>query len=163
MTDQPGGMHRLIVAALGDEEALAAVGPDGFLAPAPWGEAVERTRRRRYPALSVDEGHRRVGADVARAFLASPGGQLVAATLPELELARAFASVFTPMAERLRRSLDFDFELQPVGGLIRVRGPRAVPPEHIEGFFGALLERVRGAHRVTLARVEPELIELHVS
>lgn len=162
MTNQTGGMHRLLVAALGDEEALAELGADGFLAPVAWAAAVERTRRRRYPALPPPEGHRRLGQDLAETFLASPDGRLVAATLPELDLTRAFQAVLVPMADRMRRALEYDFFPEPGGGVIRVRGQRAAPPEHIEGFFAGLVGRVRGAHRVTLARVDDGELELRV-
>lgn len=159
----PGGMHRLIVEALGDEEALSQLGPDGYLAPAPWGAALERVRARRHGNLPLADGHRAVGRELAAAFLASPAGQLVAATLPQLELERAFSSVLMPMADRMRRAFEYDFVPSPEGGRIRIRGARVANVQNIAGFFEEMLARIPGRYALHIVREEPGLLELGVT
>jgi hypothetical protein len=156
-------MHRLIVEALGDAEALARVGPDGYLAPTEWGLALERTLARRYGHLPAEVGHRLLGRELAAAFLASPAGHLVAATLPELDLERAFSSVLLPMADRMRRAIEFDFVPTPEGGRVLVHGQRAAHAESIAGFFEVMVERVPGAYAVRVGGVTPTTLELVVS
>lgn len=145
-------VHRWIIEALGDAEALAQVGVDGYLPLPLFGAAMERVRLAHFANVPRQEGARLVGVRLANNFLDSEAGQMIDHSIEVLPLDRALASVVMPMGERLRRSAEFDFHAEPDGGgRIVVRGSLVVSPHTLEGFFQAVVDRIPGTYRVAIS------------
>jgi hypothetical protein len=162
----PPGVHRWIVEALGDPEAVARVGADGFLAPEEWRLAVERTRLHQFATLAEWDGNVAVGRLVANRFLESEAGRMVSESLRILPLERALGLVAMPISDRMRRSLEFDFRPLPEigGGCIEVRGELAVSPAVLLGFYESVVKPIQGGkYSIRLSEQAPALIRLEVS
>lgn len=158
----PGGIHKWIVEALGDSEALTQLRPDDRLAPDDWRAAVERVRQSRFAELPAWEGAVAVGAFMARRFLASDAGRITREAISAMTVQRALSTVIGPMSDRMRSEVEFDFTPGPEGGVFEVRGQIEVSAGTLMGFFGALIESVPGRHELKLAHQAPRLIRFEL-
>ncbi len=158
------GVHRWLVESLEDPVALAQVSLDDFLAPELWRLAVERLRLRRFGHLPEWEGAAAVGAHLGARFLASEWGQLMRESISVMPLDRALEAVVMPLADRLRRSAEFDFRARPGGGgFIEINGPIAVGAATMQGFFQVIVDAIPGQHVVRVAKDGPQHLTLEVS
>lgn len=162
MTTVDDAIHRSLVEALGEPEALAALGPGLWLPGAQWAAAVQRARRKRFPDASEDEGLFRVGEALGDAFLRQGAGQVLAETLPVLSLERVFGLLMPVLAERLRRRFDVTWESTDSGGSLHIRGPVSLPPAATAGFFERIVREVDPRARVTVGLAEERHIEMVV-
>lgn len=158
------GVHRWLIEATGDAEAISQIGPDNYLPAEKWGQALERLRLARFGSLPIWEGARKVGAQVANAFLDSAHGQMIAQSIAVLPLDRALQSVVIPLSERMRKAAEFDFVADPdkQGGRILVRGAFVVSGATLEGFFGAIVARIPGKHTVRVAEQGSQTLALAI-
>ena len=154
----------MLIEAIGDATALAQLGPDEFLSPENWRDAVERVRPSQFAHLPAWEGAVAVGAFIARRFLDSQAGRLPYESLRMMSLDRALIAVVMPMSERMRRGVQFDFRPRPEGGgFIDIRGTLAVRAGTVLGFYQTVIGAIPGRHEVRLVSQAKDSMTLEVS
>lgn len=157
-------VHKWLVDALGEDEAASALSADGWLSAEKWAAAVERTRLRRFPDLSEQEGSRQLGLALGRALLSSDIGALIRETLPLLTLERAMETLLPLLMARMRRHFEVTWTPSPTGGgTLEIVGPIATRPETTLGFFEAIVEVLRDRPRVTLVSASTSRLELSLT
>lgn len=146
------GVHRWLIEALGDEEAISQIEVDNYLPSEKFGQALERLRLQRFPTLPIWEGAKKVGRQVADAFLDGPNGQMISQSISVMPLDRALKAVVLPLSERMRKAAEFDWvpDADGKGGQIQVRGAFVVSWATLEGFFGGIIARIPGDHTINI-------------
>jgi hypothetical protein len=157
-----GDVHKWLFDALGDKKAVTEAGDAGWLTGPRWGEAIEQVRLTRYGTLSPEEGSRRLGFDIGKAFLDNDIGTLVRETLPLLDLDRVGETLLPVLMSRLRRPFETTWERTETGGIIRVTGPMANRPEITLGFFEAMLAIVHSKPTIALTASSPTYLEFKI-
>jgi len=163
MTTPPHGTHRILVEALGDSDALGALGVGEWLSFARWAEAVERVRLREFAGLPEPEGARQVGRRIGERFIQSSIGQLVGTTLEVLTVDRAFGLLVPTLGARMRAPFQVDWQASPEGGVLSIVGPIVTHPQVTLGFFEIFVDRLSGHPKVTLRRADEGRLELAIT
>lgn len=146
------GVHRWLIEALGDAEAISQIELDNYLPAEKFGQALERMRLKRFPDLPIWEGANKVGRQLAEAFLDGPNGMMITESIAVMPLDRALKAVVLPLSERMRKAAEFDFvpDADNKGGRILVRAAFVVSWATLEGFFGAIIARIPGDHALNI-------------
>jgi hypothetical protein len=159
--DTSDRVHRDLVTNLDDDEALQKL-QHGWLASEEWAQAIERVRTTRFGERSVAEGNMLVGRLLGERFFASNEGMLVRVTIDAMPRQDLFGKLLPMIGERLRQSIRFEWVPSDGGGLLRVRGRRATPPEVTLGFMLALAAIMPPPPSITVESVDEELLVFRV-
>lgn len=155
-------IHRSLVEALGDPEALAALGSALWFPGDQWAAAVQRARASRFPGLRDDEALFRVGEALGGAFLEKGAGRMMAEALPVLSFDRVFGVLMPALGDRLRARFEVRWEPSNGGGSLHIDGPISLPPQVTAGFFTRIVREVNPRAQVTVGRASGEHMEMVV-